>query len=254
MDLIKQIRWQDILDILLVWIVLYRLLLIIKGTRAIQMLAGLGVLLVASVVSRYLKLFTMDWLIQSFWAYIVIALIVLFQPEIRRALAQMGEAPFLPFASAEELKSLEEIIRATLSLSVRKTGALIVIERFTSLKDFIEIGTHLDSRVSRELILSIFHTTSPIHDGAIIIKGNRIVAAGCFLPISLRTDLDKDVGTRHRAALAITEETDSAAIVISEETGKISIAIGGNLEKQLTIERLRLILTDLFTETKKRQK
>ena len=185
---------------------------------------GLGILLLASLASRYLELFTIDWLVQSFWAQIVIAMIVLFQPEIRRALAHIGEAQFLNFASAEELKSLEEIVRAAVSLANRKIGALIVIERDTSLKDFVEIGTNLDARVSKELLLSIFHPTSPIHDGAVIIKGNRVAAAGCFLPITLSSELSKSLGTRHRAGIGLTEETDAVAIIVSEETGFISVA------------------------------
>ncbi|MCC6346474.1 MAG: TIGR00159 family protein, partial [Nitrospirales bacterium] len=141
LELFKQIRWQDFIDILLVSLILYRLLLIIKGTKAAQMLVGLGVLLVASFFSKYLQLYTMDWIIQSFWSQVVIALIVLFQPEIRRALAQMGESSFLQnFTSAEELKSLEEIVRASIALANRKIGGLIVIEREISLKDYVEIG------------------------------------------------------------------------------------------------------------------
>ena len=247
-EILKEHRWiLDILDIALMSLVLYRLLLIVKGTKAAQMLTGLGILLLASLASRYLELFTIDWLVQSFWAQIVIAIIVLFQPEIRRALAHMGEAQFLNFASAEELKSLEEIVRASISLANRKIGALIVIERDTSLKDFVEIGTSLDARVSKELLLSIFHPSSPIHDGAVIIKGNRIAAAGCFLPITLSSDLNKSLGTRHRAGIGLTEETDAVAIIISEETGLISFALGGKIEERIDMGTLRDMLTDIFT-------
>ncbi|GAB4409613.1 MAG: diadenylate cyclase CdaA [Thermodesulfovibrionales bacterium] len=254
MEILKQIRWLDILDIVFVAIVLYRLLLIIKGTKAAQMLIGLGVLLLASLMSGYLKLYTMNWIIQSFWAQIVIALIVLFQPEIRRALAQMGEARFLQaFTSAEELKSLDEIVKAAVALANRKIGALIVIERDTSLKDFVEIGTPLDARVSKEIILSIFHPTSPIHDGAVVIRGNRIVAAGCFLPIALSTEVSKTLGTRHRAGIGLTEETDAIAIIVSEETGIISMAIGGKLETPIDMGTLRDMLTDIFTTAMKRK-
>ncbi len=254
MDIISQIRWQDLLDIILVWLVLYRLLLMVRGTRAVQILTGIGILVFAFLLSIYLQLYTLNWIIQGFWAYLVIALIVLFQPEIRRVLAQMGEASFISFTSAKELKSFDEIIKASVSLSARKIGALIVLERLTSLQDYVEIGTQLDAKVSRELIISIFHPTSPIHDGATIIKGNKIIAAGCFLPITLRSDLDKDIGTRHRAAIALTEETDSAVIIVSEETGNISFAVTGNIEQQIDIPRLREILTDLFTEIKKTQR
>ncbi len=254
MEILKQIRWQDILDILLISVILYKLLLIIKGTRAAQILIGLVVLLIAFLFSGYLGLYTMDWLIQSLWAQIVLAIVILFQPEIRRALAQMGEARFFPsFTSAEELKSLEEIVKASIALSNRKIGALIVIERDTSLKDFIEMGSPLDAKVSRELILSIFHPSSPIHDGAVVIRGNRIVAAGCFLPLTLSAELSKAYGTRHRAGIGLSEETDAVIIVISEETGGITTAVGGKLEKNLDMGLLRDFLAEVFT-AKKRKK
>jgi diadenylate cyclase len=249
---LRQLRWQDLLDIVIVSIILYRVLLIIKGTKTAQMLAGLGILLIASFFSRYLQLYTIDWIIQSFWAQVVIVLIILFQPEIRRALAHMGESSFLQgFTSAEELKSLEEIVRTAVGLANRKIGALIVIERDVSLKDYIEIGTPLDAKVTKELLLSIFHPTSPIHDGAVVIRGNRVVAAGCFLPITLGTDVSKALGTRHRAGIGITEETDAVSIIVSEETGIISVAIHGKLETHVDMGTLRDMLTDLFTESKK---
>jgi diadenylate cyclase len=254
MELLKQIRWQDLLDIILISIILYRLLLMIKGTKAAHMLVGLGVLLLASIFSRHFEFYTLDWLIQSFWTHIVIAIIVLFQPEIRRALAQMGETtPFLPtLTSAEELKSLEEIVRATVALSNRKIGALIAIERETSLKDFVEIGTPLDAKVSKEVLVSIFHPTSPIHDGAVVIKGNRIVAAGCFLPITTSPEISKSFGTRHRAGLGLSEETDAVVIIVSEETGSISMAINRRLETHFDMGTLRDTLTELFTTKAKK--
>jgi diadenylate cyclase len=243
------IRWQDILDILLVTVILYRLLLIIKGTKAAQMLIGLGVLFIAFVLSKYLGLYTIDWIIQSLWAQLVLAIIILFQPEIRRTLAQMGEARFLPsFTTAEELRSLEEIIKASVALSNRKIGALIVIEKDTNLKDFIEMGTQLDAKVSRELLLSIFHPTAPIHDGAVIIRGNRIVAAGCFLPLTLSAEISKALGTRHRAGIGLTEETDAVVIIVSEETGSITTAIGGDLRKNVDTTSLRNFLTENFVK------
>lgn len=254
LEILKEHRWVlDILDITLMSIILYRLLLIIKGTKAAQMMIGLAILLLASLASRYLELFTIDWLVQSFLAQIVIAMIVLFQPEIRRALAHIGEAQFLNFASAEELKSLEEIVRAAVSLANRKIGALIVIERDTSLKDFVEIGTSLDARVSKELLLSIFHPTSPIHDGAVIIKGNRVAAAGCFLPITLSSELSKSLGTRHRAGIGLTEETDALAIIVSEETGLISVGLGGKIEEKMDMGSLRNMLTNIFTVKKSKK-
>jgi len=251
-DFWRQLRWQDIVDIVLVSIILYRMLLLIKGTIAARMLVGFGFLLVALFLAKYLQFYTIDWLIQSFWSQLVIAVIVLFQPEIRRALAQMGESPLLQsFTSAEELRSLDEIVKASIALANRKIGALIVIEREVSLKEYVEIGTSLDARVTKELLLSIFHPSSPIHDGAVVIKGNRVVAAGCFLPIRLGTGVSKAFGTRHRAGIAITEETDSVAIVVSEETGTVSMAIDGKLNSPLDMGTLRDVLTELFTVQKK---
>ncbi|MGE5894736.1 MAG: diadenylate cyclase CdaA [bacterium] len=255
LEIFRQFRWLDLLDIIIVSLVIYRLLLIVKGTRAVFMLTGLGLLLIVSLISRYAGLYTLDWMMQGFWAYIVIAMIVLFQPEIRKTLAQIGEAPFLSaFAKAEELKSIEEIVRAAVSCSSRKIGALIVIEREVDLQDFIEIGVPLDAKVSQEILLSIFHPSSPIHDGAVVIRGNRIRAAGCFLPITLDASLSKEYGTRHRAAIGITEESDAVAIIVSEETGKISLATTGRFETPIDMGTLRDMLTDLFAKRKKEQR
>ncbi len=253
MNFFAQLRWQDLIDISLMSIIIYRLLLMIKGTKAARMIIGLGLLLFISLLTRYFGLYTVDWLIQSFWTHIVIASIILFQPEIRRALAQMGETKFFrQLKSAEELKSLEEIIRASVALANRKIGAIIAIERETSLEDFVEIGTPLDAKVSKEVLLSIFHPTSPIHDGAVVIRGNRIVAAGCFLPITMGPEISKSFGTRHRAGLGLSEETDSVVLIVSEETGSISLAKKGRFQSNLDMGTLRDILTDLFTAGEKR--
>lgn len=254
-DIIREIRWQDIVDILIVTFVFYRLLLLIKGTRAFQMLMGLVILFVAFVFSRWTGLYTLEWLIQSFWSYIVLALIILFQPEIRRALAQMGQNPLTQrLAFIEESKNIEEIIRASVSLASKKIGAIIVIERNTELKDLVEMGIPLDSRITKELITSIFLPYSPIHDGAIIIKGDRIVAGGCFLPLTLSGGVSKTLGTRHRAAIGVTEETDAVAIVISEETGTISVSIGGSLTRELDAAALRRVLMRIFQRGKRRER
>lgn len=255
MKILSLIRWQDVLDILIVTVIIYRVLLIIKGTRAAQMLIGIGVLFAALLFSKYLGLYTIDWIIQSLWAQIVLALIILFQPEIRKTLAQMGEARFLPsFTSVEELRYLEEIVKGTVALANRKIGALIVIEKETSLNDIIEMGTQIDAKVSRELLLSIFHPTSPIHDGAIVIRGNRVIAAGCFLPLTLSIDISKTFGTRHRAGLGLTEETDAVVIIVSEETGSITTAVGDNFEKNIDIGALRDFLTENFITPKDKKK
>jgi diadenylate cyclase len=248
-------RWQDILDILIVTVIIYRGLLIIKGTRAAQMLVGLGVIFLVLISAQYFGFYTIDWIIQTLWAQIVLAVIILFQPEIRKTLAQMGEARFLPsFASAEELRSLEEIVKASIAIASKKIGALIVIEKDVNLKDFIEIGTQLDAKVSRELLLSTFHPSSPIHDGAVIIRGNRVIAAGCFLPLTLRRDISKAYGTRHRAGIGLTEETDAFVIIISEETGSITTAVGNRIEKNVDMGSLRDFLTENFITSKEKKR
>ncbi len=251
MKIIELIRWQDIVDILIVTAIVYRVLLIIKGTKAARMLIGIGLLFLALLFSKYLGLYTIDWIVQSLWAQIVLAIIILFQPEIRKTLAQMGEARFFPsFASAEGLRSIEEIVKASIALANRKIGALIVIEKETDLRDFSEMGIQLDAKVSRELLLSIFHPTSPMHDGAIIIRGNQVLAAGCFLPLSLSAHYSKAFGTRHRAALGLTEETDAVVIIVSEETGKITTSVGNKTEKNVDMGSLRDFLTEHFIVSK----
>lgn len=247
-DILSALDWRDLLDVTLVSLVLYKLLKAFRGTRAARILVGLMLLLAVSIFAHSLNLNTLDWLLKGFWAYIVIALIVIFQPEIRRTLARIGEARFFKaFTSAEELRGLEEIVRASVAMAGRKIGALIVLERETGLGEYIELGTRLDARVTQELLLSIFHPTSPIHDGAVVIKGNRIVAAGCFLPIALSATISTALGTRHRAALGITEETDAVVIIVSEETGDISMSISGRLESPIDMGSLRDILTNMFT-------
>lgn len=250
-EMLLQFGWRDMLDIALVSLLLYRLLVMVRGTKAAKMLLGLLVLIVVSVISRLVPFYTLDWILQGFWAYIVIALIVIFQPEIRRTLATMGEAKFFnAFAPAEELKGLEEIVRSVILMAERRIGALIVLERDTDLKEFVELGTPLDAKVTKEILLSVFHPSSPIHDGAVIIRGNRIVAAGCFLPIALSLSISPELGTRHRAALGLTEETDAVVIIVSEETGMISMSMSGRLEERLDMGTLRDKLTELFTVKK----
>jgi len=254
-EIIRKIHFWDVLDILLVAYILYRLFLLIKGTRAVQMLMGLGILLVALIFSRWADLHTINWLVQNFMAQVVLVILVLFQPELRRALAQMGENPLLSsLAPVESTKFLDEIVKSSVSLANRRVGALMVLERETDLKNMVEMGTELDSKVSRDLILSIFHPTSPMHDGAVIIRRGRIAAAGCFLPLSVSSRLSKSLGTRHRAAIGLTEETDAAVVVVSEETGTVSLAMGGRLTRDLDAVSLRRVLTRVFVTKKKHEK
>ncbi len=241
-------RWfQDTADIALVYYLFYRLLLIIKGTRAFQMLVGIGLIVLALIASQALEFYTLDWVIHSFWSQIVIAVVILFQPEIRRALAQMGERRFFRSLSPiESSKFIEEIVKASVSMANKRIGALIVLERETDLATIVEMGTNLDAKVSKEILTSIFLPYSPIHDGATIVRSGRIIAAGCFLPLTLSSNISKALGTRHRAAVGLTEETDAVVVVVSEETGEISVVKNGVIESNLDAPRLRKTVSELF--------
>ena len=241
-------RWfHDTVDILLVYYLCYRILLIIKGTRAFQMLLGIGLIVLALIASQSLEFYTLDWLIHSFWSQIVIASVVLFQPEIRRALAQMGERRlFKVLSPVESSKFIEEIVKASVSMANKRIGALLVLERETDLSTIVEMGTTLDAKVSKEILTSIFLPYSPIHDGATIIRNGRIGAAGCFLPLTLSSNIAKSLGTRHRAAVGLTEETDAVVVVVSEETGEISMVMNGVIESNLDAAKLRKRISELF--------
>jgi diadenylate cyclase len=249
-------RWfQDTADIALVYYIFYRLLLIIKGTRAFQMLLGLGLIMLALIASQAFEFYTLDWVIRSFWSQIVIAAVILFQPEIRRALAQMGERRFFRVLSPiESSKFIEEIVKASVSMANKRIGALIVLERETDLTTIVEMGTNLDAKVSKEILTSIFLPYSPIHDGATIIRNGRIVAAGCFLPLTLSSNIAKSLGTRHRAAVGLTEETDAVVVVVSEETGEISMVMNGAIDASLDAPRLRKVISDLFVRQKQERR
>lgn len=242
------IGWWDILDVAIVAVFFYQLLLLIRGTRAVQMAVGGGLVTALFFLSRWLELEAVSWVIRNAAGYVVFAVIVLFQADIRRALAHFGRAPFLRYFSrvsgAEE--AVEELVVAVGNLSSHKIGALIVIERQIGLRNYIEGGIPLDATITYDLLASIFQVTSPLHDGAVIVQGNRIAAAACFLPLSVNQKVSRTLGTRHRAALGLTEENDAVAVVVSEETGVISLAINGRLERDFTPETLRLRLGALL--------
>ncbi len=241
-------RWfSDTLDIAFVYYIFYRVLLLIKGTRAFHMLIGIGLIVLVLVFSQALEFYTLNWLINSFWAQIVLALIILFQPEIRRTLARFGAQQFFSNMSpVEESKFVEEAVKASVSMANKRIGALIVLERKTYLSTIVEMGTELDAKVTKELLVSIFLPYSPIHDGAAIIRDGRIIAAGCFLPLTLSSNLSKSLGTRHRAAVGLTEETDAVVVVVSEETGEISVVIGGMIQRNVDAPALRNVLSGIF--------
>jgi diadenylate cyclase len=241
------LRWQDGLDILIMAFVFYNLILLLRGTRAIQMLAGLGLLLAVSFAADRLGLHAVTWVLQNFLGAIVLAVIILFQPELRRALANMGRAPLLRFLDPiKEERLLQECVRGTQALAAKRIGALIALQRDTDLRAFVDGGVGFDARVSRELLFAIFLPASPVHDGAVLIQGNRLSQAGCFLPLSQNPGLPKELGTRHRAALGLSEETDAAVVVVSEETGAVSLAVGGELKRGLDAQQLQRELERVF--------
>ena len=242
-ELITKIKLQHIIDIMIVAYLIYRFFLAIKGTRAFQMVVGLGILFAAWKIASLSGLSTLNWIFQHFWGISVLIIIILFQPELRRVLAQVGQHRFIEaFYKTEKSLTIDIIVRSAVSLANKKIGALIVIERESNLNNYIESGIEIDALPSRELLNSIFNPKSPLHDGAIIIKNGRVAIASCFLPLSLNPNISKSLGTRHRAAIGLTEETDAVTIVISEETGTISIAISGKMTKDLDAVTLRKVL------------
>ncbi|HEY6010835.1 MAG TPA: diadenylate cyclase CdaA [Nitrospirota bacterium] len=247
-------RWfNDTLDIALVYYLFYRLLLLIKGTRAFQMLVGLGIIVLVLIASQASELYTLDWIIHSFWSQIVLALVVVFQPEIRRTLAQVGQRRlFKSLSTVESSKFIEETVKAAVSMANKRIGALIVLERDSDLSTIVEMGTELDAKVTKEILVSIFLPYSPIHDGAAIIRNGRIISAGCFLPLTLSSTLSKALGTRHRAAVGLTEESDALVVVVSEETGEISVVMNGRIENNADAIALRKTLSDIFVKKKGR--
>src|SRR5580765_6633619 len=242
------LSWWDVLDIVIVSVLIYEALKLIRGTRAMQM--AIGSLFVAMLFygSRLFPLQTVNWLIRNLLAYVVIAAIVLFQSDIRRALSQLGRAPFFRYlARAEQsAESIEEVITAAGLLAKARVGAIIVFEREIGLRNYIESGIPIDATLSYDLLTTIFQPSTPLHDGAVIVQETRIAAAACFLPLTVSPKLDRDLGTRHRAAIGLTEESDAVAIVISEERGEISLALQGRIERRLTTEDLRARLQQLI--------
>ena len=247
-ELIHQFRWIDALDILIVACAIYQIILALRGTRAFQMLLGLALLYMASWVSLRVGLITVNWALSNLLAVWFLLIIILFQPELRRALASVGRRGSLwrAFSRYQEAHMVDEIVRAVASLAAKKIGAIIVVERHSRLSDTVQSGTAVDAVVSRRLLESIFFPYSPLHDGAVILSRDRIVAAACFLPLSINPRLPRDLGTRHRAAVGVTEETDAIAIVVSEETGAISLVTGGEMVQHLEAATLRQRLGGLL--------
>jgi diadenylate cyclase len=238
-----------VLDILAVWFLIYQLLQIIRGTRAAHILAGILTVVIVYQLAVYMNLEALRSILQSLAPYTAIAIIVLFQSEIRRTLARVGRKQF--FGGYRRPESTDEILLALTSLSAEKVGALIVLERDIGLRTFVESGVRLDAAISRDILLSIFQPNTALHDGAVIIQKDRLAAAACFLPLSVNPAVSTTLGTRHRAAIGITEETDCLALVVSEETGALSVAAFGDLERGITIQRVDERISQHFGASRK---
>ncbi|NKB22932.1 MAG: TIGR00159 family protein [Kiritimatiellae bacterium] len=249
---IRAIEFSALLEIFALAILFYYLILFFKGTRGAAVLTGfMLVFIVLLILTQIFRLDTLNWILQRFSGFLVIAFVIIFQPEIRRALAELGKQHV--FVSTKSERSLiDDIVKAVLHLAERKIGALVAIEREIGMRAIQESGTRVDSLVTPELLATIFFPQTPLHDGGVIIQRNRVVAAGCFFPLSQRAELSKSLGTRHRAAIGITEETDSLVIVVSEETGAISVAYNGRLSRGLDEERLRRLLSGVLIRRKKK--
>src|SRR5215831_18743238 len=244
---LPHLTWIAALDVLIVAFIIYQMMNLIRGTRAVQMALGLTLLVAFFYFSRWSHLETVSWLLTNILPYFVFAIIVIFQAEIRRALAHFGRTTFFSgFGSINRTEFYDEVVLAATTLSSKQTGALIVIQRDIGLKSYIESGIAMDAVLSYDLLVTIFDPAVPLHDGAAIIQNGRIAAAACFLPLTVKPRLSKELGTRHRAAIGVTEETDAVAIIVSEETGAISFAHDGEMERYLDPDTLRLRLRDAF--------
>ncbi len=235
-------------DILLVWYVIYKVIMIVRGTKAVQLLNGIFIILIVRLVSEYFHFQTLFWLTDQILIWGFLAIIIIFQPEIRRGLEQIGRAKFFSRSGLQEEevkeKLIESIIKAVDYMAKRRIGALISIERETGMGDYIETGIEMDSRISSELLINIFIPNTPLHDGAVIIQRDRVAAAACYLPLSESPFISKELGTRHRAAIGISEVTDSLTVVVSEETGNVSLTKNGNLHRELSKETFREMLSN----------
>jgi uncharacterized protein (TIGR00159 family) len=242
-----QFSWQDLVDIVLVAFIFYRLILLIRGTRAVSVIYGLFLLLIVYYSSGVFGLYTLHWLLGQFLGSIFLVVIILFQKDIRKALSAMGAGRFWKRERVGK-EVIDELILALLEMGRSKTGALVVIERNTPLGDIVERGVEINGLVTRDLLLTIFYPDTPLHDGAVIIRNGRVAAAGCILPLAVGLKHRASLGTRHRAAMGITEDSDALAIVVSEERGTISVAIGGKITTSLEEVRLKRVLVSALAK------
>jgi len=247
MDLLTSFRWQDAVDILILAVIIYSGINMIRGTRAVPMLIGLGVVYGIYFLSGQLEIYTINVLLRNLLGWSLVFVFIIFQNDIRRALTQVGTGPlFSPRDRIAQSQALEELAKGVTALGARRIGALILLQNEVGLNEYVEVGTRLDAQVSKELLASIFMPGSPIHDGAIIIQHGRITAAGCFLPLTTNPSVSRTLGTRHRAAIGLTEETDAIAIVVSEEDGTVSLVREGKITRDVDAATLRTTLQRLL--------
>lgn len=250
-DMTWTVMIKDVLDILIVSYIIYLLLVIIRGTRAVQLLKGIFILVVTWAISTWFELYTLQWMMNQMFNFGILAVVIIFQPELRRALEQLGRGKLFGSRSSSQQdetgRVVGELIKAVNYMSRRKIGALIVFERSTGLNEYIESGIAMNSQLSSELLINIFIPNTPLHDGAVIIKGDLIAAAACYLPLSENPFISKELGTRHRAGIGISEVGDAISVIVSEETGQVSLALNGQVVRDIKEESL---ISKLFEELK----
>lgn len=239
---------RHVIDILLCAYVIYKLMNLLRGTRSVQVLRGIGLLLIATILADFLDLVVIGWMLRWFWVAGAVALVIVFQPEIRRLLAYIGSGRLTRIIMRGKIEFIEEIVKSLKSISKKGNGALIVLEQETGLREYIETGIKINSEVTSELMETIFTPHTPLHDGAVILSGDRLVAAGCILPLTHNPLMSKVIGTRHRAAVGLSEITDAIICIVSEETGGFSLAYEGSLKKDLELEELKKILINYYRE------
>ncbi len=253
MNYFSDLTWhdwiKDIIDVGIVSFIIYKMILLVRGTRAVQLLKGIFILVAVWALSTWFNLYTLKWLMNQMFTFGIVSVLIIFQPELRRVLEQLGRGKL--FARSYSLdrdvvnEQIDEVIKAVRFMAERKIGALIVFERSTGLSELIESGIRMESKITSELLINIFTPNTPLHDGAVIIRSNQIMAAGCYLPLSENPFISKELGTRHRAAIGVSEVTDAVSVTVSEETGQVSLSLGGMIVRDINEESL---ISKLFEE------
>ncbi len=247
-EFIRLLDWKAIIEILILWFVIYRIFLFLKGTKAVYLLRGIIILVISFFLFQKLGFYVLSWLLTKFFAFFLILIVIIFQPELREGLIRLGKRHFFPITLKKEdvEKSIKEIVTAVVSMSKKRIGALIAIQREIGLKNVAETGVYLNAEISSEILENIFYPSAPLHDGGVVVDGKTVVSAACLFPLSENPNLDKTLGMRHRAAVGLSEHSDACVVVVSEETGTISLAVGGQLTRGLSGEDLVTILKGLL--------